>query len=111
MVLFGIVFEKHPAKMPGEKALEFMNAPANPYVAEVGEFIGTQMDHAAYKGMLMSIGLGKEMLDLLDSVREKNPAVFYGAMAVITASVTAAYWLRVPMITATIAGGIITTAA
>jgi hypothetical protein len=103
MAIFGIILEKNPVAMPGKKLIEFVNSPTNKYVAEIGEFIGMQIDRATYEGMLVSMGLGADALKLMKDIQDKNPTIFYGVLTAITLAFVAAYYLRVPMVTATIA--------
>ncbi|EKE26873.1 MAG: hypothetical protein ACD_4C00133G0001 [uncultured bacterium (gcode 4)] len=111
MALFGIIFEKNPISLTGKKIIEFANTPNNKYVEEIVEFIWTQVDRASYEWMLVSIWLTEDSLKLLNEVREKNPSIFYWAISFISLSFVAAYYVRVPMITATVAIAIIKGAA
>lgn len=108
MTIFGIILEKNPVAMPGKKLIEFANSPTNKYIAEIGEFVGMQIDRATYEGMLVTMGFGADTLKLMNDIREKNPSIFYGVLTAIALAFVAAYYLRVPMLTATIAWGIIT---
>ncbi|MDD2566124.1 MAG: hypothetical protein PHZ26_05570 [Candidatus Gracilibacteria bacterium] len=107
MVLFGIIFEKNPISLTGDKIIEFIKSPDNKYVKEVYEFVGTQVDRTSYEGMLIAMGVGEDALKLLNEIREKDPAIFYGTITFISLSFVAAYYFRVPMITASIARTII----
>lgn len=107
MVLFWIIFEKNPISLTWDKIIEFIKSPDNKYVKEVYEFVWTQVDRTSYEGMLIAMGVWEDALKLLNEIREKDPAIFYWTITFISLSFVAAYYFRVPMITASIARTII----
>ncbi len=81
MAMLGMILERNPVSASSDLALKFINSPNSPYIADVFDFMGTQIDRAAYVGILSALNISSDAIAALDQMREKDPKVFYGVLA------------------------------
>ncbi len=111
LAMSAMILEKHPGEEGAKRLIQFVEAPTNKYIAEFNEFAGTQLNHAAYEGMLLSVGVGKNIIDALNQIRIQEPSMFYSIMGGIMLSFVAAAYMRNTIVTFTLATALITVGA